>query len=297
MPEFDFSTTTHTEFGVGWDDDSFTLVPVDAGVQQVLQVMAQETLAAMERTGDQPRRYEPSEKYSSAESLYLPIDHDNASRLRDLHAAVNIPIDDRFGSDPSGIECYFARFRDSASRQLTAVRRATQFKGVLKSRLISFATDSLRIVEDKIFKLDDTFDVVVGSAKVRILRPSAFESVGKMKEAILAAAPGNLEAIKQQIPFINFDGLGEYVAKHPRAARYLASILGEKRSAGIDRALFKQLCEKTGVAFQEANGEITIEPGHEMGFLEVLDRRRFEIELVNGAPEKYRAANRAKLEG
>lgn len=33
-----------------------------------------------------------------------------------------------------------------------------------------------------------------------------------------------------------------------------------------------------------------------MGFLEVLDRRRYEIELVANSPEQYRAASRSKLD-
>jgi hypothetical protein len=33
-----------------------------------------------------------------------------------------------------------------------------------------------------------------------------------------------------------------------------------------------------------------------MGFLEVLDRRRYEINLVKNSPERYRAASRKKIE-
>jgi hypothetical protein len=295
MTQFDFLNVTHTEFGVGWHDDSFTLIPVDAGVQQVLGTMAQKTLAEIGQFRDELRSYEPSEKYSSCERLYVPIQHENAKCLRSLYDAVNIPTDDRFALEPSDIAFYFGRFVDGAGRRLTAIHRATQFKGVLKVRLISLVTNSLRLIKDRVFKLDEKFDIIIDSAQVYILSPSAFEALGKMKEAILAAAPRNLEEIKQQIPFINFDGLGEYVTKHSRAARYLASILGEQRAVGIDSTLFKHLCEKTGVVFREDNNKITVEPGYEMAFLEVLDRRRFEVELVNGTPEKYRAANRAKL--
>jgi len=33
-----------------------------------------------------------------------------------------------------------------------------------------------------------------------------------------------------------------------------------------------------------------------MGFLEVLDRRRYELELVKGLPERYKASSRRKIE-
>jgi hypothetical protein len=32
-----------------------------------------------------------------------------------------------------------------------------------------------------------------------------------------------------------------------------------------------------------------------MDFLEVLDRRRYELELVKGSPEQYKAASRRKI--
>jgi len=44
------------------------------------------------------------------------------------------------------------------------------------------------------------------------------------------------------------------------------------------------------------NGMLSLEEKHVMGFLEVLDRRRYEIELVAGMHEHYRAANRSKID-
>jgi len=35
--------------------------------------------------------------------------------------------------------------------------------------------------------------------------------------------------------------------------------------------------------------------GHELDFLGVLDRRLYDVELVKGHPEKYRAASRKKI--
>jgi hypothetical protein len=34
-----------------------------------------------------------------------------------------------------------------------------------------------------------------------------------------------------------------------------------------------------------------------MGFLEVLDRRRYELLLVREQPERYRASSRSKIDG
>jgi len=37
--------------------------------------------------------------------------------------------------------------------------------------------------------------------------------------------------------------------------------------------------------------------GNGLGFLEVLDRRRYEVSLVKENPQRYRAANRRKING
>jgi hypothetical protein len=57
------------------------------------------------------------------------------------------------------------------------------------------------------------------------------------------------------------------------------------------------LCKETGVEVAEAKGKVTVAAGHEMAFLDVLDRRRYEVNLVKEKPERYRAASRKKLDG
>src|SRR5438552_2259671 len=158
---FDFRRVETVEFGVGLESDgeqTFHLVPVDKGVQRALGEMAEATWAAMEERTDNRRKYEPSEKYESIEYVYVPLNDDLARAMRDLHEALNLPMNAGALTAPDEMFSYFARMTDSQHRHLTAVRRATQFKGVLRTRLIRFVTDSLKIVEDKVFKLDTDFD-------------------------------------------------------------------------------------------------------------------------------------------
>jgi ribosomal protein L12E/L44/L45/RPP1/RPP2 len=231
------------------------------------------------------------------EYLYLSLDDDLASAIRQLHEAANLPMDGRALDDPAAVFCYFARLTDNKGGRLTALRRATHFKGIVKSRLIRFVTDALTLIEDRVFKLDTDFDLLVDSYNVHILRPSGFEFAGKLKEAILDAVPKNIKAIRKDLPFVDFDGIEVYAAKHTRAARYLASILGQAETKNIDKAALKSLCKRTGVEVSESNGKVTVAAGQEMDFLEVLDRRRYEVTLVKGQPERYRAASRRKVDG
>jgi len=296
--DFDIGKVTVTEFGVGIDDgngQTFVAVPVDVEVQAALREMVQATWDAMQRDGDGPAKYEPSEKHGSTEYLYLPLDDGMASSVRDLHEAANLDIEATALDDASDVFCYFARLIDKKQRHLTALRRATQFKGVLKKRLIRFVTDSLKLIEDRVFKLDSDFDLLVDSANVHVLRPSGFEFAGKLQQAILDAVPANIKAIRKDLAFVVFDGLEEYAAKHPRAARYLASIWGQDETKSIDKAALKSLCKRTGVEVTESKGKVAVSAGHEMGFLEVLDRRRYEVSLVKEKPERYRAASRRKI--
>src|SRR5690606_6754943 len=116
------------------------------------------------------------------------------------------------------------------------------------------------------------FDLLVDSANVHILRPSGFEFAGKLQQAILDAVPENIKVIRQDLAFVDFDDIEVYATKHPRAARYLASICAQAETKNIDKAALKKLCKSTGVEVSESKGRLAVSAGHEMGFLEVLDR-------------------------
>ena len=298
--KFDLDEVTVTEFGVGRDQDgdqTFVAVPVDADVQSALREMVQATLDAIEKDEDGPAPYQPSEKHGATEYLVLPLDDDLAESVRTLHDAAQLDIDTNALADPTDVFCYFARLTDSKKRRLTALRRATQFKGILKSkgRLIRMLDNTLQMIEDTVFKLDNDFDLLVDSANVHILRPAGFEYTGKLRQAILDAVPDNIKAIKKDIAFVEFDGIEAYAAKHPRAARYLASIRTQAEAQNIDKFALKKLCKSTGVEITEAKGKIRVSADHEMAFLEVLDRRRYQLELVKGEAERYRAGSRRRI--
>lgn len=300
--EFDLASVVVTEFGVGREDQngqSFVAVPVDSGVQQALREMAETTWNDMRADDGAPEKYEPSEKHAATEYLYLPLNDDMAASVRNLHEAAALDVGTSALTDPSDVFCYFARFTDKRKRRLTALRRATQFKGILKSknRLVRMLDDTLKIIEDTVFRLDNDFDLLVDHANVHILRPSGFEFAGKLQQAILDAVSENIKTVAKDITFVDFDAIEAYAAMHPRAARYLASIRGQAESKNIDKAALKRLCKSTGVEVSESKGKIAVLAGHEMGFLEVLDRRRYELELVKGRPERFKAASRTKLNG
>jgi len=298
--DFGFDDIATVEFGVGRDEGpgrTYHYVPVDRTVGDALVEMAGATHTAMEQYAPTPSRYEPSEKHASIEYVFLPLADDLCHGLRTLHEANNLPVDSNALREPTQLFCYFVRLVDSSARRLTAVRRASQFKGVLNRRLIRLTNDALRLVDEDVFKLDTDFDLLIDAESVHVLRPAALEFVGQLQAAIVAAAPANLEAVGRDLPFIDFSSINAYAQKHPRAARYIASIRAQGGTAGINQESLRRLCESTGVALNEIDGRLLVPAGSEMGFLEVLDRRRFEIELIEDSPERYRASSRERLLG
>ena len=191
--------------------------------------------------------YEPSEKYAATDYVVVSADELWDIDLRELHEANNLPLDSNGLQAPNEVFCYFARMTDTQGRRLTALRRATQFKGILKSRLIQVLTDQLTAVEDKVFKLDADFDLLIDQDYTHVWRPTAFESLANLRFAILNAVPDNISKIATDLPFLNLDGVQAYAASRPRAARYLASISSSQELNGITADTLTSLCRRTGV--------------------------------------------------
>ena len=299
---FDIENVEATEFGVGrqiGSDRSFVVVPVVRAVQETLQDIVTATCQKMERNPEPPLTFDPAEKYASEEYLTLPIDNDLALPLRTLHQTSNLPITNDALTWITKSFCYFARFWDNQSRQLTTIRRAAQFKGALnkQNRILSLGTDALRIMEDPIFQLNADFDVVVDSELVHIIHPTSFKLLGQIEEAIAEAVPRNVEAISRAASYVDWSNIEEYAVGHSRAASLLASIRTQGYAANLDEAALVALCVGTGVDLDTFGEQIAVPEEQILPFLEVIDRRRYEIGLVPRTPEQYRASSRTRLGG
>jgi hypothetical protein len=293
--DFDIENVRTIEFGVGRDDGDervFHAVVVDDAVQGALQSMLVNTQTALTRQEQPPSLYAPSEKYASIEYVYLPLDDELAGLLRGLHSAANLDLDQQALSNPTTVFCYFARFIDTSGRRVTGVRRATQFKGILKSRLVRVLSDALKLVNEDVFRLDTDFDLLIDDERVHILRPSGFEFACMLQRAILDAVEGNVSRLRADLPYLDCASILRYAGKRPRAARYLASITSQQEVARIDRARLLDACAAAMVPVEEIDGEVKVAETSVLGFLEVLDRRRYEVNLVPDEPEKYRAPSR-----
>ena len=300
---FDIENVETVEFGVGrhiGSDRTYAAVPVHLGVQTTLQEMVVSTCRKMEASAESPSTFNPAEKYASVEYLTLPIDDDLALRLKTLHETPNLTIaSDDYLDWMTRCFCYFARLWDVDGKQLTALRRSTQFKGALnkQNRILSLGTDVLRIVDEPIFQLNVDFDVIVDSDTVHIIHPNSFKLLGQIEEAIAEAVPRNIQAIQSQMGYVEWSTIEGYANTHSRAANLLASIRTNGYGDNLDRSALESDCEAGGISLTDVAGQLVVTDGQIMDFLEVVDRRRYVSRLVPGLTERYKASSRTRVGG
>lgn len=291
------------QFGVSLSNaegEECVLVPVDQTVQTALEEMVKSTA---ENIGCFPNAdtlpvYEHSEKYAAQECLRYPIDDDDADTIpMQLFNAANLDTHNNGLAEPTDISFYFAICKDAQNRKLVAIRRAVQFKGVLKAkgRLIRWLDDTMKVVDDDVFKLDEDFDYLVTRDEVYILRPNSFVYTADLMDRVLAKAEENTQALGQTMTFVDFSDLTDYVKTHPRAARLVAAIKSRDDLGNMTKQSLKKMCDATGIQVTEVNGKLVPPEGQEMHFLYLLDRRRYSVELVPNTPETYEASSRRQV--
>jgi hypothetical protein len=302
VDQFDLNDIRNVEFGVCKETDAgknFSLIPIHVSVKDILKSILLNTQNALElESGEAFGIYEPSQLYGSKARLKLPLADATAESARNLFNAASIATDPEALSDLSYLIYYFAVFYDGSNRKLIAVRRTSQFKGIVKarSRIVSWINQTLKLVEEELFKLDADFDYLFTAENVFILRPSGFELTADIDEIVIAKAAENTLSLGQQIRFVDFDNLVDFVKRHKRAARLVASIKSHGDLGRIKRAKFLKHCKDCNVGCVQSAGKVYPVAGSEFDFLNILDRRLYLMNLTSGSePEVYEANSRHKL--
>ena len=294
--DFSFHALPECEFGAWIEEDEGPRayeILVTPNIRDFLGEMLEATLSAMGDFEDGPKDYSPSEDYKGKKYL-TTIAGEYDTEIRQIHDADNLFPDQDCLSNLNNILGYFARFRDGEGKRLTAIRGAQYFKAIAKRKCVTLFGDTLSEVTTPIFKLDRDFDMVLDSGQTHILRPGSFESLGGLKERILAAVSENVEYIRQKIPFVDFTDIETFAEKKISAARLLASIKKQKLE-NIDKDLFIECCEENEVEIQEENGTVCPSDKQEIKFLKILDRRLFTVKLIPNELERFTAASRTRV--
>lgn len=290
---FDIENSKVTEFGVGRRNGNirtFESVPVNTEVKSELLKYARATLNKMQN--QDVIEYDPSDETASSKYVRLPLDSEMARVFAEIQNAENLPKT----SDPTNISggfCYFIHLIDGEHRRLSAVRKITKFSSLGKG-FYYWIEGTLKPVSNPLFKLDSMFDLLIDSKYVHILHPKKFESIGNLKQFVLDSVEKNVEIIQENLSFVNTEPIKNYASERVRAARYLASIRMHNWTENIDKNELKRACADNDVKFTESGGLLDVSEDIG-GFLEILDRRRYNTKLSAGKSEQFRAASRHKI--
>lgn len=291
--DFDFNNIETTEFGIGTKQEElrFMSIPVSGRVKSLLRDYAEDTWTKIQNYDDEAVEYDPSNDAASTQYVYLALENEMAAVFRDLHRTANL----RSGSvdDIVNVTCYFSRFTDSTWRRLTAIRKVIGFKSL--NKYVSWMEDALDLADGPIFKLDPIFDLLIDSQFVHVLHPNSFEHIGNLIPFIRQAAMENIRILEEDLPFVDMNVVQHYAAEHTRAARYLASIRARGWTDGIDQNLLRQLCDAHNLNIVIYGDDLWNVAGDVMKFLEVLDRRRYGVELSRQGAEQFRATSRHRI--
>lgn len=294
---FEYHNSANIEFGVfhgALVEGDASIIPVDDDVKILLQDMVTETRAALgfERAAVALPLFEASEKYSAEDRLAIPLQDGIATKLKAFYDQTNIPTDAKALAAPQVISVYFCIIHDSEGNKLVALKRAAQFKAVLKRHLVRFIDDGLHAVHDTVFKLDSDFDILIADDTVYIKSAIAFESMAAIDSEVMAAAVQNTRELQRMVRDIDFLGLALYVSTHKRAARMIAALRsrGDLRETSITN--LRRECRKAEIEVNVVDGKLRPTAGNEMGFLQMLDRRRYTLSLIAGRWEHYEAGSR-----
>ena len=253
----------------------------------------------MESLSQLPNHYEPSNLSTGQQHITISLDDPLVELFRTVYEMDSPQTGGGaiLRNNPRRVFCYLARFVDGQQRRLTGMRQPTDFRAVLaqRNRIMRLLGDELQAMgDDTLFRLDTDFDLLVDSQEVRILRPSRFETIGRLQEHIRAAAITNVEKIENQMPFLNVGSINNVAGNNVQAARLLASAV-TKNFDGMTIDSLKRACEEQQVPISvEEDGQVMVVDEKVVDFLKVLDRRRLSIMLIPEEREVYDASVRTR---
>ena len=296
--EFSFGQIQSVEFCVNLtagDARTSYLVPTDQSVQDALTQVLNATLAEIEPEDGDWAPYELSEKYAAREALRAVLDTEEMAVIHALYADEGWDMNSTALADPTRLVYYFGVFRDDQDRKLLGVRQATQFKGAFKGRFLSVIDDTLRMVPDRVFKLDNQFDFLITAFHIYVLHPTAFERIAELEAFASAKAREMTVALGATVKFLDFTGLAGYVGKHKRAAKLVAALNARGDLSAIKRSMFCKAADETGVELEKAGRKMVPRKGSEIGCLELLDDRRYTTTLKPGTKPAFVASSRRQI--
>lgn len=296
--EFDQGSITSADFGAKLKGDpQIYFVPANDKARGALRLMIRETIAAFEKIESDWEALDISEDYGELRRVFADRTSEYMADISPFYDVGALPELTNLPARLPSLEAYFAVFRDGQGRKAVGVKRATQFKSTIgaEGKLLRLAGDALTLIEEKVVRLDPTFDAIVTDKHVFILAPRRVELMGNYTEKVAATAEEKIQLIHDALPFLDLSRIKTKIGAHPRMARLAASVAQRADLATTDKDFVVEHARLQGVVLHEVNGRLRCNVAHEMKLLEILDRRRYHVKLTPADPEAYRASARQQV--
>ncbi|ESX41129.1 DUF4868 domain-containing protein [Mesorhizobium sp. C416B] len=297
--EFNGGAIDTINFGVCLrSNGNMYFVPTDVGTKDALRAIYRDTVAAFGGIQTDWEAYDISEDYGARRRIYA----NRASEfMADLSAIFDAgALDDiaNLQHHTGDIDYYFAEFTDDQNRRAVGIRKATRFKGTIKARnrLVRLVDDTLVLIEEDVLRLDQEFDLIVTDAHVYILNVNPMEHLANIVANVAATAAAKVQVIHDTITFLDLSRIRDQIGGHPRVARQAASVAANPNLAAFQRAPIEALAAQHGIKFRELeDGRLQCRVQDHAKLIELLDARRYHLDLAGNGGDPYRASGRQKV--
>jgi len=296
--DFDIENIAAVNFAVALRSDGRRyFLPTDAATKNTIKTILQSTAEAFEQLDGDWRAHDISEDYGKRRRVFAAR---NTDYLSDLSAIFDEgDLDDLSNAHEHirDIDYYFSIFFDSQGRKAIGMKKGMQLKGVLgaRNRLVRLADDTLQLIKDDVLKLDPEFDAIITSSHILMLKVRAVEYMANIVEHVAGAAAHKVQQIHDTIGFLDLSRIRENISKHPQMDRMAASILDRDDLSDIKRDRIEDIAVHQGLVFKEVGGRLQCRREDEAKLLEILDSRRYHLDLTATGPVPYRATGRQKV--
>lgn len=276
--------------------EDFLMMPSTDVIKSTLAEMYNETWAYW-NTDEPWEDFELAQKYGAVEKVKLSTSSPLAQKAVAIFNQLNHAEDSDIENKLNEIDFYGAVFWNPANIKFMGVRRATQFKSILKARnrLARWCDDGLHEIEENVIRIDRSFDFIVEQDNIYILSPVGFKLFSFEKNERLHAAASRVGELNGVLTGFDLTNFIELVDTRSRAAQLLIGILSREDISMIDVDKIILGARSQGIRI-EFNGELnSVHDDDRQDFLEFLDCRRYMLDFTNQQPSVFQAANRRKL--
>ena len=296
--QFDVTAIQSVNFGVRLrPTGQMYFVPSDVATKDALSSILVDTIAAFNVVPTPWESHDISEEYGTRRRLYCDRSDDLMAYMSAIFDAGALGDLTNLDEHIADVDFYFAEFMDNKGGRLVGVKKATRLKGAVRSRnrLIRLVDDSLTLIQEEVLRLDNDYDALITDLNVFIFNLRSFEYLSNLVEQVAASASSKVQIIHDAVTFLDLSRIKEDIAKHPRMARNAASIAKRADLGLFRRDRIEALAAQHGIRFHEENGRLKCRRVDEAKLLEILDARRYHLDLADNGGDPYRASARQKV--